>query len=224
MDRIRLVIVDDHTMLREGTRGMFEQFPDLQVVGEASDGLAAVDLIRQLQPDVVLLDVRLPRLNGIEVARQVAHLVPPTKVLILTAYDDDDYVAAAMQAGARGYLLKTVPLREVADAVRAVSRGEVVLHPTIARKVAAFWSRGGSVVAEGPAHRFTSREAEVLRLLMGGRRNKEIARELGISVRTVEGHLVSIFTKLGVSSRTAAVLRAAADPSLAGQDRESVDE
>ncbi|MCL5947192.1 MAG: response regulator transcription factor [Chloroflexi bacterium] len=223
VDRIRLVIVDDHAMVREGTRGMFEQFPDLQVVGEAGDGLVALDLIRQIQPDVALLDIRLPRLNGIEVARQIARLAPATKALILTAYDDDDYIAAAMQAGARGYLLKTAPLREVAEAVRAVSHGEIVLHPTIARKVAAFWSRGGSASAGELAHRFTPRETEVLRLLTEGRRNKEIAHDLGISVRTVEGHLMNIFTKMGVSSRTAAALQAG-NSFRAGEDQESIDE
>lgn len=193
--------------MRLGTRHMLEKEIDLRVVGEAEDGLEALDLIKRLQPDVAVLDVRMPRLNGIEVLRQVKGCCPDARTLMLSAYDDDDYVLAAMEAGATGYMLKTANARQLVEAVRVVSQGETVLHPAIAAKVARLWARQGA----RPEHSMvdlTAREMEVLVLAAKGHRNRSIADILNISSRTVEGHFKSIFDKLGLSSRVEAVLYA----------------
>ncbi|MBI2864723.1 MAG: response regulator transcription factor [Chloroflexi bacterium] len=205
-DTISVVIVDDHTMVREGTRRILDGEPDISVVGEAGDGTEALALAARLKPDVILLDIRIPLLGGIEVAQRVRGIAPDTKVIVLTAYDDDDYVLAAMEAGTAGYLPKTVRAAEVVDAVRAVAAGETVLHPSIARKIARFWRRGTiqSVAADEVC--LTPREMDVLRLVARGLHNRQIAQALTVTVRTVEGHLASIFGKLGVDSRTEAVI------------------
>ncbi len=141
MAPIRIVLADDHWLIRDETRRILQQYPDLKIVGEAEDGQQVLELVQHLQPDVIVLDIRMPKLNGIEVIRQMKEGSPKTKVLVLTAYDDDDYILAAMAAGALGYLLKTARASELVDAVRRVHQGEPVLHPTIAAKVARLWAR-----------------------------------------------------------------------------------
>jgi DNA-binding NarL/FixJ family response regulator len=206
---VRIVLAEDHALVREGTRHMLEQHPDLQVVGEAADGEAALALIAESAPDVAILDLRMPLLNAIEVTRRVRERGIATRCLVLTAFDDDEFVLAAMESGVAGYLLKTVRSHELAQAVRDVHRGETVLHPEISRRIALAWARRQAPQRDAPGM-LTPREMEILELASQGLRNKEIAQHLSISVRTVEGHLSTILGKLEVSSRTAAVAYGAA--------------
>lgn len=208
MEPIRIVLADDHWLMRDETRRILEQYPDLRVVGEAEDGQQALELVERLQPDVVILDIRMPKLNGIEVVLGMKEHSPDTKALILTAYDDDDYILALMEAGALGYLLKTARANELTDAVRRVHQGETVLHPAIAAKVALFWARNRDSTRQEFSEQLSPREREVLHLVAKGLRNKTIADKLSISVRTVEGHFSSLLAKLGFSSRVEAVLYA----------------
>lgn len=211
MDKIRILLAEDHAVVREGTRSLLEQEEDLQVVAEAGDGEEAVRLAQELQPNVVLMDVAMPRLSGVEATRRIKEICPSASVLVLSAYDDDQYVFALLEAGAAGYLLKNVRGRELIEAVRATYSGESVLSPSVARKVLnRFAAAGRRLPKDGEQEEqpLTSREMAVLGLAAQGLSNKEIARELAVSVRTVQAHLGNIFSKLQVGSRTEAVVLA----------------
>ncbi len=209
MDKIRILIAEDHVVVREGTRQILEQEPDLEVVAEAGDGEEAVRLAGSSNPDVAIIDIAMPKLDGIQATRQIKALYPAIVVLILTAYDDDQFVFSFLEAGAAGYLLKSVRGRELVDAVRAVHRGESVLHPAIARKVLNHFVPGpGKPTRQESKELLSEREMDVLKLAATGLRNEDIANKLCLSLRTVQGHLSHIFNKLGVSSRTEAIVRA----------------
>ncbi len=210
MDKIRIVIADDHAVVREGTRSLLEAEGDMEVVGAAADGQEAVKLIEELKPDVAILDISMPKMSGIEVTKQVKPRCPSLAILILTAYDNDEYVFALLEAGAAGYMLKDASSHEIVEAVRAVHAGESILHPVIARKVIQRLMPSPAKLAEqktAPEIELSERELQVLKLASRGKSNKDIADELYISIRTVQGHLNSIFNKLGVGSRTEAVFQ-----------------
>lgn len=212
MDLIRVLIVEDHAVVREGTREVLHRDRGLDVVGEAGTGEEALRLVDEFAPDVVLLDLGLPDMSGMEVLREISARSPSVRVLVLSAYDDDDYVVTAIDAGAAGYLLKTVRGKEVVEAIHAVRLGQVILHPAVAEKLR-HSIQGALGAATVPA--LSAREMGILRLAARGLRNKAIAHEMHISVRTVETHLSHILTKLRVSSRTEAVVYAAAHHWLA---------
>lgn len=209
METIRILIADDHAFVREGTRRILEQEPDLEVVAEAGDGEETVKLACDLKPDVALVDVAMPRIDGIEATRRIKALCPAVAVLVLSAYDDDQFVFGLLEAGAAGYLLKSVRGQEIVNAIRAVHAGESVLHPSVARKVLnRFAGVSGKPHDRKSLDLLTEREMEVLKMVTKGLSNKDIAEGLCLSVRTVQGHLANIFNKLRVSSRTEAVVHA----------------
>ena len=218
VDQIRILLADDHVLVRQGTRELLEQEEDLTVVAEAGDGEEAVRLAVSYRPDVAVMDISMPKLDGIEATKQIKAQHPTVAVLVLTAYDDDQYVFALLEAGAAGYLLKDVQASELVKAVRAVYAGESVLHPTIARKVINRFAQPADKCEEDTLDRLTQREMEVLRLAAKGMTNQEIAQELVISVRTVQVHLSNVFSKMGVGSRTEAVLLALREGWIALED------
>ena len=212
-NRIRLILADDHAVVRTGTRQLLERQPDFDIVGEASDGEEAVQLTHQLQPDVVVMDVRMPKVSGVEATRRIKTECPAVKVLVLTAHDDDEYVFALLQAGANGYLLKTAEFEELVKAIHTVAAGQSALAPEVTGKVVAQFTSGKSlpeVLADtnDQYDGLTERELGILRLVGKGLSNKQIGKQLFISDRTVQAHLSNIFSKLGVSSRTEAVMHA----------------
>lgn len=206
---IALLLAEDHVVVREGIRHALEREPNLKVVGEAGSGEEAVAIARRLKPDVILMDISMPKLNGIEATRQIKAFQPGAKILILTAYDYEQYIFPLLEAGAAGYLLKDVSSRELIAAINTVHKGDVVLHPVIGRKVMWRFQHAKDEHAEKEAFGLlTEREVAVLKMAAKGRSNSAIADELHLSVRTIESHLGTIFNKLAVGSRTEAVIQA----------------
>jgi DNA-binding NarL/FixJ family response regulator len=201
---IRVLLADDHAVVRKGIRDLLEEDGGIQIVAEASDGEEAVTLVAREQPDVAVLDIQMPRLNGLEAARRMKQQNPQVRVLMLTAYEDEPYILAAMQAGVCGYMLKTASSEELVKGVRAVAAGENALSPAVTKKLVQHAS--GSAQPEEPIEPLTERELEVLQLTAKGMGNRQIASALMISDRTVQGHLANIYAKLHVSTRTEAVL------------------
>lgn len=209
MDVIKILLAEDHAVVRESIRESLARESEFKIVGEAGDGEEAVALTGQLRPDVVLMDISLPRLNGIEATRQIKAANPSVAVLILTAYDDEQYIFSVLSAGAAGYLLKDVGVAGLVEAIKTVYNGDSVLYPTIAKKVLQkFRSYKLDAVGSQPSDLLSERESTVLKLAAKGLSNNAIANELRLSVSTIESHLRSIFNKLGVGSRTEAVIEA----------------
>jgi DNA-binding NarL/FixJ family response regulator len=206
---IRVVVVDDHALFRRGLENVLSGEPDLEVVGEAGDGLEALEVCAALAPDVVLMDVRMPRASGIEAARKIREARPETRIVMLTVSDDEEDLFEAVRAGANGYLLKEVSIDEVADAVRVVARGHSLISPSMASKLLGEFNRlaaRAEVRQRTDSASLTDRELEVLRLVADGLTNREIARELFIAENTVKNHVRNILDKLHLHSRMEAVV------------------
>jgi NarL family two-component system response regulator LiaR len=207
--KTRVLIADDHALLRESMRNLLDRQDDIEVVGEACDGEEAIKLSSKLKPDIAVMDIVMPRLNGIEASKEIKKVSPGTAILILTAYDDAQYVMGLLEAGAAGYLLKSARGRDVVAAIRAVREGESVLHPSI---IAMLLKRAMGLSAEDSKvkgkENLTEREIEVLKLAATGMSNKEIAEKLSVTVRTVKAHISNVFAKMDVASRTEAILKA----------------
>ncbi|ACG73109.1 two component transcriptional regulator, LuxR family [Anaeromyxobacter sp. K] len=200
-DKIRVVIVDDHAILREGVRALLQLQPDIEVVGEGADGMQALEQVERLDPDVVLMDIAMPGLGGIEASLQLKKLGRRARILILSQYEDREYVRRLLKAGVSGYVLKKSAGAELANAVRAVHRGGLVLDPEVART--AMEEAGPAAPGEAdPYESLTDREKQVLKLVAEGRSNKEVADVLGISVKTAMSHREHVMEKLGVHNRT----------------------
>ena len=207
--KTRVLIADDHALLRESMRALLDRQEDIEVVGEACDGEEAIKLSTELKPDIAVMDIVMPRLNGIEASKEIKKISPATAIIILTAYDDPQYVMGLLEAGAAGYLLKSARGRDVVAAIRAVRAGESVLHPSI---IAMLLKRAMGMPAEENKPKgkeaLTDREIEVLKLAATGMSNKEIAEKLSVTVRTVKAHISNVFAKMDVASRTEAILQA----------------
>jgi NarL family two-component system response regulator LiaR len=209
VDKITVLIADDHMLFREGTRSLLEQEPDIEVVGEAGDGEEAIRLVKQLHPHVALMDIAMSKVNGIEATRQIKTNQSATAVLALTAYDNEQYILALLEAGAAGYLLKNVGRRELVSAIRSVYAGESVLHPEIAKKIFhSLVTKGKEAFEPSMAEKLSEREIEILKLAAKGLNNQDIGDKLFLSRRTVQAHLSNIFSKMNVGSRTEATLQA----------------
>jgi DNA-binding NarL/FixJ family response regulator len=206
-DTVRVLIAEDHPLFREGMRGRLDRVADVAVVGEAASGDEAVELAHKLEPDVILMDIKMPGLNGIEATREIQQASPQIGVLVLTMFEDDDSVFAAMRAGAKGYLLKDSGGEGVVHAIRAVASGEAVFGPGVAERIMGFFSAPRAA----PRRTFpelTEREEEILSLVAQGKSNREIARQLFVSLKTVRNHVSNILLKLQVADRAQAVIRA----------------
>jgi len=208
MKKIRVLLAEDHVLVRKGIRRFLEKDPGLEVIGEAGDGEEMVALAKKLKPDVIVTDVAMPKVGGIQAIKQIKAIYPSVAVLILTAYDYDQYVFALLEAGAAGYLLKDICPEELVSAVYAVYKGDPILHPSVARKVMERFRNPTNNHEIRSFDLLSDREMNVLALAAQGKSNKDIADELDLSIRTIETHIGHIFNKLGVGSRTEAVIMA----------------
>jgi DNA-binding NarL/FixJ family response regulator len=207
--KTRVLIADDHPLLREALCQVFSGQKDMEIVGQAGNGEEAIDLASQLKPDIVVMDIMMPKFDGLEASRQIKKLTPNTAILILTAYDDDNYVLGLLEAGATGYLMKSAKGQDLVEAVRAVRAGESVLHPKIIEKLLKQAMVKPVAAAEQKMKDLLSdREMEMLKLLATGMSNKEIAEKLCLSLRTVKAHMSNIFNKMNVASRSEALVEA----------------
>ena len=205
---LRILLVDDHPLVRNGLRALLSSVPDLVVVGEAANGQEAITQALELQPDLILMDLHLPELNGVEATRQIVQASPRTGILVLTMLEDDASVFAAMRAGARGYLLKGADQADVLRAIRAVAHGEAIFSPSIAQRLMQYFANMQPILPQAAFPDLTDREREVLGLIAQGKSNAEITEELVLSPKTVSNHVSNIFSKLQVVDRAQAVLRA----------------
>ena len=201
MNKIRVLLADDHTILRDGIRALLEDQADIEVIGEAEDGIATVKMTAQLQPDVVVMDIAMPLLNGLEATRQIKRDFPQVKVLILTMHENEEYIRQVLAAGALGYVLKDAAARDLLGAIRSVYQGEAVLSPAITRLVIEDYLRWGDIRPPDSSNGLTSREREVLQLIAEGYTNKEIADILCLSVKTVQSHRTNLMGKLDLHDR-----------------------
>ncbi len=208
MEAIRVLLADDHAFFRDGLRMLLEEAPDLELAGEAADGDVAVKLAVELQPDVVLMDIKMPGLSGIEATRRILGASPHIGIIVVTMYEDDDFVFAAMRAGARGYLLKGADREEVLRAIRAVASGDAIFGPAIARRLIGFFAAPASPAPPPVFPELTEREREILDLIARGSSNAEIAGRLFLSPKTVRNNVSNILSKLQVASRAEAIVRA----------------
>ncbi len=206
---IKVLLVDDQSLIRQGLRALLELEPDLEIVGEAENGEQAIHLVAEFQPDVILLDIRMPIMDGVAATREIQKRFVKTKILVLTTFDDDEYVSAALQNGAMGYLLKDTPSEELAVAIRAVHKGYTQLGPGIVKKLLTQFSHAAptqSPPLPSSLTELTPREKEVLRLIATGANNREIAQELYISEGTVKNHVTNILNRLNLRDRTQAAI------------------
>ncbi|HEY1349156.1 MAG TPA: response regulator transcription factor [Ktedonobacteraceae bacterium] len=215
---IRVLLADDHALVREGTRRLIDAESDLEVVAEASSGEEAIEAVKSSRPDIAVMDIAMPGMGGIEATRAIKADYAETAILVLSAYDDEPYLVALLEAGAAGFLLKSVNGHELVEAIRAVARGESVLQPALNEKVMRRFSNRPVLPARCAGDLLSEREFDVLRLAARGLPNKEIARRMSLSIRTVHSHLANIFMKMHVGSRTEAVLLALRQGLLSLQD------
>jgi len=208
MDRIRVLIADDHPLFREGMHGLLDSVAETEVVGEATTGAEAIAQAKALQPDVILMDIKMPGINGIAATREIVAASPHISILMVTMLEDDESVFAAMRAGARGYVLKGANQAEILRAIRAVASGEAIFGPGIAKRVLGYFSAARTTVPSRVFPELSERERELLALIARGRSNQEIADQLGLTLKTVRNHVSNIFSKLQVADRAQAVLRA----------------
>ncbi len=201
MNRIRVLLADDHTILRDGIRALLVDQADIEVIGEAEDGLSTVKMVGKLKPDVVIMDIAMPLLNGLEATRQIQRDHPQVKVLILTMHDNEEYIRQVLAAGALGYVLKDAAAHDLLGAIRAVHRGEAVLSPAITRLVIEDYLRWGDIRPADTSNGLTPREREILQLIAEGYTNKEIAEILSLSVKTIQSHRGNLMSKLDLHDR-----------------------
>jgi len=208
MEPLRILIADDHPLFRKGMRALLTATPGTEVVGEATTGQEAIELAAALQPDVILMDLQMPGINGIEATRQILHTSPHIRILVVTLFEDDASIFTALRAGARGYILKDAKEEEMRRAIRAVGSGEAIFSPAIATRLMDFFAAPRPAAPKEIFPTLTEREREILQLIARGRTNNDIAKELALSTKTVGNYVSNIFSKLQVADRAQAIIRA----------------